>query len=504
MSAAEVAEMKEHLAFIRSYKDALRLKLNAAEDLLVNGRREPSERGVCRHLLGKVDLAVIERAVGREPLASEAGARARMLAGAIRLTADVGVLLAYLETLAHVRSHTEAAQAFAEVTGRIDFESLSAARLARLLQVLTDTFTGHERVQVLFSLLDLEVFRRAFDTAETGLPPPVAEVFAPLRAVHRLLHEQGTHDAPEAPALLARGLEQVLSAPDPLLRAYPERLRVRMLETTLRPEMPAALTDRAAGVLLSSLPKDGRVYARLALRRTGQLLERHVDDLAQSTLEELGRAQPGFRVAGRWLAALTAPRVGRFALTGTPGPGRLVPAFWLDGQRPVWVRTVAATAEERVRAEAALQAAAALPGVAPVVAHGCEGDTAFVAVVAAGRPLVPPSSAAAALALTATTARILHALALAGVTLPDAALARFVGGDDGSALVLADLDGATQTESHTANAANARLAAELAGTVLPATLRDGDGEVARTLRAAPTLPVLIAALDRQQLVAAPH
>jgi hypothetical protein len=93
-----------------------------------------------------------------------------------------------------------------------------------------------------------------------------------------------------------------------------------MLETTLRPEMPAALTDRAAGVLLSSLPKDGRVYARLALRRTGQLLKRQVDDLAQSTLEELGRAQPGFRVAGRWLAALTAPRVGRFALTGTPGP----------------------------------------------------------------------------------------------------------------------------------------------------------------------------------------
>jgi len=105
LDAAEVAEMKEHLAFLRRYKDLLRLKLNAAEDLLVNGQRDPSERGVCHHLLAKVDRGVIEAAVQREPLRSDAGARARMLAGAIRLTADVGVLLAYLETLAQVRSH---------------------------------------------------------------------------------------------------------------------------------------------------------------------------------------------------------------------------------------------------------------------------------------------------------------------------------------------------------------------------------------------------------------
>ena len=38
--------MKPHLAFIRDYKDALRLRLNAAEDLPVNGRREPTDRGV--------------------------------------------------------------------------------------------------------------------------------------------------------------------------------------------------------------------------------------------------------------------------------------------------------------------------------------------------------------------------------------------------------------------------------------------------------------------------
>src|SRR5499425_2125964 len=68
----EVAEMKQHVAFIRRYREVLRLKLNAAEDLLVNGQREPGDRGVCRHLLGKLDRAVIDAAVAREPLRSDA------------------------------------------------------------------------------------------------------------------------------------------------------------------------------------------------------------------------------------------------------------------------------------------------------------------------------------------------------------------------------------------------------------------------------------------------
>src|SRR5438132_514332 len=252
LEATEVAEMREHLSFLRRYKDLLRLRLNAAEDLLVNGQREPSERGVCHHLLAKVERGVIEAAVQREPLRSDPAARARMLAGAIRLTADVGILLAYLETLALVRSRAEAAAAFGEVVRRIDFESLSPTRLARLLQVLIATFVDHERVQVLFNLLGSEPFRRAFDAAAATLPPEVADAFAPLRAVHRRLLEDPA--AAEAPTLLARGMEQVLSAPDPVLRTYPEGLRARLLELALRPETPLALADRAAAALLAVAP----------------------------------------------------------------------------------------------------------------------------------------------------------------------------------------------------------------------------------------------------------
>src|SRR5438094_8784820 len=224
LTPAEVVEMKEHLAFLRRYKEVLRLKLNAVEDLLVNQQREPADRGVCRHLLGKVDRAVVEHAIERDPLRGDAAARSRMLAGAVRLTADVGVLLAYLEALAHVRSHAEAGQAFAEVVRRIDFESVSATRLARLLQVLIDTFVDHERVQVLFSLLAGPAFCRAFDAALPAFPPTVAEVCTPLRAVHRRLLEDGGGGS-ESPEILAKGLQQVLSAPDPVLRGYAEPLR---------------------------------------------------------------------------------------------------------------------------------------------------------------------------------------------------------------------------------------------------------------------------------------
>jgi hypothetical protein len=481
--------MKEHLAFIRRYKDILRLKLNAAEDLLVNGQRDPSERGVCKHLLGKVDRSVVDAAIAREPLRSDAAARARMLAGAIRLTADVGVLLAYLETLAHVRSRAEAAQAFAEVVARIDFEALSATRLARLLQVLLETFTDHERVQVLFGLFAGAAFRRAFDAAAATFPRDVADVCAPLRAVNRRLVEGGGADDP---ALVVAGLERVLAAPDPILRTYSEPVRVAMLELALGGDVPAAIADRAAGVLLPTIARDGRTYGRLALRRASQLLARHADDRARVVLDELRRAQPGQRVAERWLAALGGRRLGRVALEGAiPERGRLAPALWLDAQRPVWVRSAAAPEAERLTTEVRLQAALALPGVAAVVEHGVASGIPYVAVVAPGRPLRLDETrldAATALALAASAARILRAVALAGVRVPDAAPERFLYAAP-IGLVLADLDGAERAGPAAASEAHRTDVASLVSAILRAGGADG------VPTDAPDLVALVHALD---------
>lgn len=488
--------MKQHLLFLREYKDVLRLRLNAAEDLLVNARREPHDRGVCRHLLGKVDRSVVEAAIGREPLRSNAAARARMLAGAIRLTADAGVLLAYLETLASQHSRVEAAAAFAEIVRRIDFEILSATRLARLLQVLTGTFQGPERVQVLFGLLDGDAFRRAFDGAAAALPPAVAAIFAPLRAVHRRLRGEpalaagslrtASADDPE----LALGLEQVLAAPDPVLRGYPEPLRIRMLELALAPGIPNTLADRAAGVLLASLAPAGGIFTRLGMRYAAALLARHADDRARATLEAVRRAAPGLRTAERWLAALAARRMGRVAILSATAHDRLAAGFWLDGQRSVWLRTAPAAAAARLAREAELQGTLALPGVAPVVESGIAHGIPYVAVAAPGRPwqIAVHSVGHAAAAHAAAAARILRALALAGIALPDAVPERFCVGDTPRAApVLADLDGARATTTADAERANTEAATALVARLVP----DGTS--------AADLPTLVRDLDRRVL-----
>src|SRR5437763_980652 len=385
LTPAEVTEMKEHLAFLRRYREVLRLKLNAAEDLLVNQQREPSERGVCRHLLGKVDRAVIERAIEREPLHGDAAARARMLAGAVRLTADVGVLLAYLQAPAHVRAG--------------------------------------------------------------------------------------------------------------------------MLELAIGPGVSPAVADRAVGVLLPSLQRDGRSYARFAIRRAGQLLARHVDDKARAVLQELRRAQPGARTAERWLTALDARRFGRIALAGEPpAHGRLIAAFWLDAQRPVWLRTASAGAGERVAAEASLQAELALPGVAAVVEHGVALGLPYVAVLGPGRPLAREQSvdAPTGLAILAAATRVLHAVALAGVALPDANVERFLcTAPPAVALTLADLDGARRATPAVAGDEHAALVARLAGAVAPGAGERFVREVGEQAAKEPSLPALIALIERVALRAGP-
>jgi hypothetical protein len=294
-----------------------------------------------------------------------------------------------------------------------------------------------------------------------------------------------------------------------VLRGYAEPLRLGLLELALAPELPAALADRAAGVLLSSLPRAARTYARLAMRRAAQLLQRHVDDRARAVLEELRRAQPEFATAQRWLAALDARRIGRVALVGDgPRRGRFAAGFWLDGQRAVWVRTAVAPDAERLASEARLQAGLGLPGVAPVVDHGVASGIPFVAVPGGGQPFAPPArlDAPRALSLAAEAARVLHAVALAGVAIPDAEPERFLHGPSagataGEGLVLADLDGARAVEPAAALVSHRGLALAFVRRLFSADLAHLPPDVSSVLAAAERvgLAELVGVLDRCSL-----
>jgi hypothetical protein len=110
--------------------------------------------------------------------------------------------------------------------------------------------------------------------------------------------------------------------------------------------------------------------------------------------------------------------------------------------------------------------------------------------------------AAPTLALAASAARILRALALAGAVLPDAEPERFLQASGaGGTLVLADLDGATETAAGSAAAAHAPLATDLARRLIASARLTAElaGALERGLAEPPDLVRWVALLDRLAL-----
>ena len=456
LSKTEVAEMKANLRFIRQHRKALRIKVNAAEDLMLNGAREPEDRGLCLHLLSKVDHSAVQKALERN---SDPVVRVQILAGAVRATDDAGVLLLYLEALRDAASRNAAAGAFSLGTNRIDWTSLSEARLERLLSLLIGVFTDeHERASALFSLLHTPSFRALLD----GHAPTdeLRRSLEPLLAVYEVVME-GKENRFGRPAL-ERGASILLTASEDILRGYPEPVRLRLLESAVRQMGSQQDADRAAGVLLQSLPHTGEDFRRLSLARASELLRSHADARAKWHLEQLRKVQPDCREASEMLRSLRAKRLGRVAL-GWPqdwekkggGPeerGTLRRGFWIDHAHRVWLRIGKAGSAGTFEAEAEIHDLLALPGILPVLVRGKAPDgRPWMALPARGRPAeeqlkARPASVAESLAHASLGLGLLISLGQLGYRLPDARLRRFLV-DRSGRLLLADLSGIEKLES---------------------------------------------------------
>jgi hypothetical protein len=440
--------MRRHLAYFRRYRRVLRLRVNAREARLVDGAEEPTHRGACKHLLGKLDRGAITAALARRPLVDDPAARAEFLAGAARVSTDVGVLLDYLETLRTVRTHAARVRAFADAVERIDFAGLSAARTKRLLTLMHDVHGEEELVHVLFGLLANDSFRSTFDQHAGELDPEVVARFAPLRAVYRALRGRSPVKL-ERPAL-EKGLRELLTGSADALDAHRRSTRERLATVAL--ELGAAWAVDCAGVfrVLKDAPPEGPVALRVGRLRAFQLVQLRREDEALSSLETLHAAHPDDSEIAELLTWLRRPRLGRLAVSSaTAAPLRR--AFHLTRLTPVLARVAPV---EQFATAAELHASACLPGVAPVLDSGGEGELTWVAI-----PPGPTLAEALAakkrnlemgLALLVATdgVRVFRALALAGIFLPDADPARFLldlSGDQPH-LVLADLCGATAAE----------------------------------------------------------
>ena len=491
----EVAEMRQHLRFLFRNREALRLKVNAAEDLLLNGAKEPTHRGQVLHLLGKVDLASVTSALTRVP---DAKARAALLAGVVRFSSDVGILLLYLESLGDGASPKDAAAAFRLAVRRIDFAGISASRMRRVLDLVASTFEGHERVQVLSGLFASETFRGAFDAVQDALPPELAGIFVPLRVAYETILEGRPNE--HGAAALKAGVTALLDAPDDVLRSHPEPVRERLLEQAIRLLEDPALEDRATDALLGTLPRESRSFSRVGMLRAAELLRRHDDERARDLLVQIKQAHSGFHMPAKWLTALEAPRVARIALwkDAAAEGSRFRSGFWLDAQRSAWARIGAPEDADAVTRDALLQRQVAIAGVAPVLECGVSPEgVPYVLLPVVGRPLSSvlarrslDGEQASGLALAA--AQALHGLALAGVELPDFDAARLLGADGSPPQIwVGDLTGARRTDA--SSASRSHLAHALAFCrVVEAASRERDVRLAP--EGVTTLPDLIRAL----------
>ena len=457
LSKEEALEMRGHLRFLKEHRKVLALKVNAAEDLLLNGVREPTHRGVCQHLLDKVERSRVEAVAQRLGPA----ARVRLLEGVLGFAPDVAYVLLYLESLRDA-AREEATPALSAALKRIDFAAISAAQMRRVLDLIVELYDARDRPQLMFSLLQSATFRAAFDDSAAALPAPLAEVVLPLRAVHAVVlrGKKNPFDA----ASLARGVAMLLQGRAKVLRAQSASTRSRLFDAGID-----LCTERecAPGLLglVDGFEPGERSTSEAMLRLAGWLLARGLEPDAKKLLARLSKEHPGFKLPQRWLTALEGPRIGGAGLAAAPGRGR---DFWQEGmllarQLPVWVSVGKPDAAPRFANAAALAESIAVPGVARVLESGTTRDGAPYWITPrlgrGGNELLGKQELAASdvSALCAEAVRILSSLADAGVRLPDARFRRF-SVDPSGRLWLRDLLDAERATPEDARPAHLELA----------------------------------------------
>lgn len=182
----EVRHLKEAFRFLRDNRSVLKLRVNASEDLLLNGTREPTHRGVCQHLLSKVEKSKV---LGASERLSPQDATA-LLAGVIRFSPELPYVMRFLECVQASAGQEQASAALTHALSRIDYEDISDAQVRQILSLIVEIFPEREQPAFLLSSLRTQAFRKAFDRSSEGLPPSLSKMLLPLREVHNLLHER--------------------------------------------------------------------------------------------------------------------------------------------------------------------------------------------------------------------------------------------------------------------------------------------------------------------------
>jgi hypothetical protein len=459
LTEEEAAEMRRHFRFLREHRKLLRLKLNAQEDLLLNGAREPTHRGVCQHLLSKIDYTTVAGAATR----LDPKSRCQFTEGVLRFSTGLPFLLLYLEALKE-SGHHSATDALSRALRLISFEDVSEGQMKRVLELVVELFDEKQRPKLLLSLLEGKSFRTAFDDAFEKLPSALAELLGPLRAVHSTIIKGETPPANKKE--LHRGVDLLLLGEAGGLQRRSPAVRERLLQHALWC-IPANSKQHSKVLesLLQSFPPLSPRRQELELMRIGGLMHVGEDEAARKRLMDLKQQIPVSAKAGLWLRALNSPRFERIALLGPRKTERkgnasdqpsskvskaetLQPAFCLDTQQRLWIRVGEPNEEAAFDAHLQVLKKALLPNVAQAYASNLTRRKGpYVAYPA-------HSAARSGFRANATLSReqlqayaldgvmLFAALANLGIRIPDTRPDRFEVDDQGR-LWLLDLWGAT-------------------------------------------------------------
>ena len=378
----ERAVLKRHLVFFKKFRGHLKLKYNAAEDLWVNGVKEPEDRGGCKHLFSKLDRQVVERALQRGDLAKNNDARLQFLQGAASILQEVSVWTAYLQCLKETRSNS-LLPTFEKIADWIDFEEISPTQLLRFINFFWEAFQGPTRLSLFFRFMGKQSFRQATVLA--------------VRESENVSREIKSHwEAYQS--LWAKNPKEVQNRNDTT-----EHCRSWLAADRREPDtIPKATKLKIGTWLLAYSPNDFReeplwkqffqLYRSTSnaegLFQLGELALGHTHyEWAQRAFKSITERQKPFSQAQVLLRMLGRDRVGPFAVAKPAltksGQG---PAFWLTKQQHVYLRVMPLSHGPAV--EKSLEAQRQLLGVFETVSNrGFDQGVLCVASVLVGRCL---------------------------------------------------------------------------------------------------------------------
>ncbi len=437
LTALEVTKLKGHFRFLRENRQLLKLRVNAAEDLLLNGVKEPTHRGICQHLLAKVERSRV-LAVSQTLPPEQA---VRLLSGIIRFAPDIAYVLRYLECVRTTSSQQQAGAALTEALKQIDFAELSAAQMRQLVSLIVEVFAERDLPVFLFTLLYDKSFREALDRSLEGFPDVLGRMVRPLRILHQMI----AHTAPnridfrnDVQALKA-GVTLLLDVSPSSLAQLPEAARQRLFQVgcdllrarqALRGEV---LRDLHASL---SFAQDGdRAAASVALVEA--LVAAGEEPAARKWIDRELSGAGSNTALERLRESLERPRVGMVAMEGAKGDGRLPPpGRWHRGwhllrRENVLVRLCRREEQAILNEQILLWRSVVAHGISSVIEARADIPVGYIAVELPGAPLhreVKRSQRvdeSARRRWAVELCAVLESLSLAGLVMLDGNLNRF-------------------------------------------------------------------------------